>query len=235
MPHGGVITSGVEDMTVAVMGCVVNGPGESKHANIGISLPGTGERPVAPVYVDGEKTVTLKGDHIAEEFQALVEDYVARSFTRQDDQIAAAVWRLTREHLAQTKCKPCEGGESPRACRRVELLANLYGLGPLPAGSRRCAASSRFKDFYRTMSFVNALAHIGQHRGPPSGPRSRLRLLPRGIQYALHQGSVRERLHLRREGRPDTARLKPHRGNCLHRRVAWRPETGGVRRTRSYG
>ena len=67
---------GVEDMTVAVMGCVVNGPGESKHANIGISLPGTGERPVAPVYVDGEKTVTLKGDHIAEEFQQLVNQYV---------------------------------------------------------------------------------------------------------------------------------------------------------------
>ena len=67
---------GVETMTVAVMGCVVNGPGESKHANIGIALPGTNETPVAPVYVDGEKTVTLKGDRIAEEFQALVEDYV---------------------------------------------------------------------------------------------------------------------------------------------------------------
>ena len=71
---------GVEDMTVAVMGCVVNGPGESKHANIGISLPGTGERPVAPVYVDGEKTVTLKGDHIAEEFQQLVDAYVATTY-----------------------------------------------------------------------------------------------------------------------------------------------------------
>ena len=71
---------GVEDLTVAVMGCVVNGPGESKHANIGISLPGTGERPVAPVYIDGEKGPTLKGDRIAEEFQALVEDYVSRSY-----------------------------------------------------------------------------------------------------------------------------------------------------------
>jgi (E)-4-hydroxy-3-methylbut-2-enyl-diphosphate synthase len=71
---------GVEDMTVAVMGCVVNGPGESKHANIGISLPGTGERPVAPVYVDGEKGPTLKGDHIAEEFQMLVEDYIAKTY-----------------------------------------------------------------------------------------------------------------------------------------------------------
>ncbi len=67
---------GVETMQVAVMGCVVNGPGESRHANIGISLPGTGEVPVAPVYVDGEKTVTLKGDNIAAEFQAIVEQYV---------------------------------------------------------------------------------------------------------------------------------------------------------------
>jgi len=67
---------GVEEMTVAVMGCVVNGPGESKNANIGISLPGTGETPVAPVYVDGIKTVTLKGDKIAEEFQTIVDDYI---------------------------------------------------------------------------------------------------------------------------------------------------------------
>lgn len=78
---------GVESMTVAVMGCVVNGPGESRHANIGISLPGTGEIPVAPVYVDGEKTVTLKGDHIAEEFQVLVTDYVHSRYpdTARDD------------------------------------------------------------------------------------------------------------------------------------------------------
>jgi (E)-4-hydroxy-3-methylbut-2-enyl-diphosphate synthase len=79
---------GVEDMTVAVMGCVVNGPGESKHANIGISLPGTGERAIAPVYEDGQKTVTLKGERIAEEFQDLVEKYVARSFTRKDSEIS---------------------------------------------------------------------------------------------------------------------------------------------------
>jgi (E)-4-hydroxy-3-methylbut-2-enyl-diphosphate synthase len=71
---------GVENMTVAVMGCVVNGPGESKLANIGISLPGTGETPVAPVFVDGEKTVTLKGDHIAQEFKSIVEDYVHKNF-----------------------------------------------------------------------------------------------------------------------------------------------------------
>lgn len=71
---------GVENMTLAVMGCVVNGPGESKHADIGISLPGTGEVPVAPVYVDGEKTVTLKGDNIADEFQAIIDDYVRRKY-----------------------------------------------------------------------------------------------------------------------------------------------------------
>ncbi len=67
---------GVEEMDVAVMGCVVNGPGESKHANIGISLPGTGETPAAPVFIDGEKALTLKGDRIAEEFQEILEDYV---------------------------------------------------------------------------------------------------------------------------------------------------------------
>ena len=71
---------GVEDMSVAVMGCVVNGPGESKHANIGISLPGTGERPVAPVYEDGEKTVTLKGDDIAAEFEGIIDAYIARTY-----------------------------------------------------------------------------------------------------------------------------------------------------------
>ncbi|MFT4608270.1 MAG: (E)-4-hydroxy-3-methylbut-2-enyl-diphosphate synthase [Urechidicola sp.] len=72
---------GVESMNVAVMGCVVNGPGESKHANIGISLPGTGEQPVAPVYEDGEKTVTLKGDNIANEFMTMVNDYVVSHYS----------------------------------------------------------------------------------------------------------------------------------------------------------
>ena len=76
MPEWKQAYTGVETLQVAVMGCVVNGPGESKHANIGISLPGTGERPVAPVYVDGEKTVTLKGDNIAAEFQKIIEDYI---------------------------------------------------------------------------------------------------------------------------------------------------------------
>jgi (E)-4-hydroxy-3-methylbut-2-enyl-diphosphate synthase len=71
-------------MNVAVMGCVVNGPGESKHANIGISLPGTGEQPVAPVYIDGERGPTLKGDRIAEEFQAMVADYVVARYGTAD-------------------------------------------------------------------------------------------------------------------------------------------------------
>jgi (E)-4-hydroxy-3-methylbut-2-enyl-diphosphate synthase len=71
---------GVETMKVAVMGCIVNGPGESKHADIGISLPGTGEAPAAPVYIDGEKAVTLRGEGIARDFQKLVEDYIDRRF-----------------------------------------------------------------------------------------------------------------------------------------------------------
>jgi (E)-4-hydroxy-3-methylbut-2-enyl-diphosphate synthase len=75
---------GVENMTLAVMGCVVNGPGESKHANIGISLPGTGEAPAAPVFEDGQKTVTLRGEHIAEEFIEIIERYVARTYTQKN-------------------------------------------------------------------------------------------------------------------------------------------------------
>ena len=82
MPQWRVDYDGVENMTLAVMGCVVNGPGESKHANIGISLPGTGEAPSAPVFEDGVKTVTLRGEHIAEEFTAIVDRYVARTYQR---------------------------------------------------------------------------------------------------------------------------------------------------------
>jgi (E)-4-hydroxy-3-methylbut-2-enyl-diphosphate synthase len=74
--------TGVEEMTVAVMGCIVNGPGESKMADIGISLPGTGENPAAPVYVDGEKFTTLRGDRISQEFQQIVDDYVARNYAK---------------------------------------------------------------------------------------------------------------------------------------------------------
>ncbi|GGI54520.1 flavodoxin-dependent (E)-4-hydroxy-3-methylbut-2-enyl-diphosphate synthase [Oxalicibacterium solurbis] len=80
---------GVEEMNVAVMGCIVNGPGESKHANIGISLPGTGESPAAPVFVDGEKTVTLRGDNIAQEFQDIVLDYVKRRYGKEQKEIVS--------------------------------------------------------------------------------------------------------------------------------------------------
>ncbi len=82
MPAWREAYDGVEEMSVAVMGCVVNGPGESKHANIGISLPGTGESPAAPVFVDGAKTVTLRGDHIAAEFRQIVDDYVVSHYRR---------------------------------------------------------------------------------------------------------------------------------------------------------
>ena len=82
MPQWRAEFDGVENMTLAVMGCVVNGPGESKHANIGISLPGTGEAPTAPVFEDGVKTVTLRGENIAEEFIAIVDRYVARTYKR---------------------------------------------------------------------------------------------------------------------------------------------------------
>ncbi|WP_230181496.1 flavodoxin-dependent (E)-4-hydroxy-3-methylbut-2-enyl-diphosphate synthase [Aquabacterium sp. CECT 9606] len=80
MPVWRVKYPGVENMKVAVMGCIVNGPGESKHADIGISLPGTGEAPAAPVFIDGEKALTLRGDRIADDFQKLVQDYIDRRF-----------------------------------------------------------------------------------------------------------------------------------------------------------
>jgi (E)-4-hydroxy-3-methylbut-2-enyl-diphosphate synthase len=80
MPEWRVMYDGVENLTLAVMGCVVNGPGESKHANIGISLPGNGEAPSAPVFIDGEKAMTLRGDRIAEEFVGILDDYVARKY-----------------------------------------------------------------------------------------------------------------------------------------------------------
>ena len=84
MPMWKISHPGAENLTLAVMGCVVNGPGESRHANIGISLPGTGEAPVAPVFVDGEKAATLRGDDIAGEFVAMIDDYVARRYARVD-------------------------------------------------------------------------------------------------------------------------------------------------------
>jgi (E)-4-hydroxy-3-methylbut-2-enyl-diphosphate synthase len=83
MPVWKIQYPGVENLKVAVMGCVVNGPGESKHADIGISLPGTGEAPRAPVYIDGQLATTLKGDRIAEEFMGMVEEYIQKRFGKQ--------------------------------------------------------------------------------------------------------------------------------------------------------
>jgi (E)-4-hydroxy-3-methylbut-2-enyl-diphosphate synthase len=80
MPEWKITHPGAENLTLAVMGCIVNGPGESRHANIGISLPGTGEAPAAPVFEDGEKTVTLRGDRIADDFVDLIDRYVERHY-----------------------------------------------------------------------------------------------------------------------------------------------------------
>jgi (E)-4-hydroxy-3-methylbut-2-enyl-diphosphate synthase len=80
MPVWRVRYPGVENLKVEVMGCIVNGPGESKHADIGISLPGTGEAPAAPVFIDGEKRLTLRGEGLAQEFQVLVENYIENRF-----------------------------------------------------------------------------------------------------------------------------------------------------------
>jgi (E)-4-hydroxy-3-methylbut-2-enyl-diphosphate synthase len=90
MPEWRITHPGAENLTLAVMGCVVNGPGESRHANIGISLPGTGEAPAAPVFVDGEKSVTLRGDNIAGEFVAIIDDYVERRYGTPGARDAAA-------------------------------------------------------------------------------------------------------------------------------------------------
>src|SRR3546814_16382751 len=96
---------GVEDMSLAVMGCIVNGPGESKHADIGISLPGTGEEPAAPVFIDGKKHVTLRGQGIAEDFQKIVDQYVE---TRYEQPPCASPLEIgsecVRARVSQTVC-----------------------------------------------------------------------------------------------------------------------------------
>ena len=84
MPKWGQRYIGVEEMQVAVMGCIVNGPGESKHANIGISLPGTGEQPSAPVFIDGEKKMTLRGSSIAQEFKKVIDDYISLTYKEKE-------------------------------------------------------------------------------------------------------------------------------------------------------
>ena len=115
---GARATRAWKNMHVAVMGCVVNGPGESKHANIGISLPGSGENPVAPVYVDGVKTVTLKGENIAAEFQKIVEQYVADEISR------------------RTPADDSASRSSTRACMSRHAVA-IAARAPLPVTSRQ--------------------------------------------------------------------------------------------------
>ncbi|HPG89903.1 MAG TPA: flavodoxin-dependent (E)-4-hydroxy-3-methylbut-2-enyl-diphosphate synthase, partial [Hyphomicrobium sp.] len=95
MPDWKTRYPGVEALNFAVMGCIVNGPGESKHADVGISLPGTGESPAAPVFIDGKKAMTLRGPNIAGDFKALVEDYIEKRFggatTRESEKVAAEI------------------------------------------------------------------------------------------------------------------------------------------------
>jgi hypothetical protein len=137
---------GVEDMTVAVMGCVVNGPGESKHANIGISLPGTGERPVAPVYIDGEKGPTLKGEKIAEEFQELVEQYVARRFARKDDRRSNRGERMssstTTRWSTEVRALPRRGDRADAGRSTEEVGPARRRLEPGRRTGRRSSANS---------------------------------------------------------------------------------------------
>jgi (E)-4-hydroxy-3-methylbut-2-enyl-diphosphate synthase len=168
MPEWRKSYEGVEDMTVAVMGCVVNGPGESKHANIGISLPGTGERPVAPVYEDGAKTVTLKGERIAEEFQELVETTwpgVSRARTTRRGRGDGRMIAATTTPWSTRQCVPCHGGINaltPDEARRMlgRLLSSADGGWQLIEDGKAIKREFKFADFYRAMSFVNAVAHV---------------------------------------------------------------------------
>ena len=121
MPVWGAQYSGVEEMKVAVMGCVVNGPGESKHSNIGISLPGTFEEPVAPVYVDGKLKCTLRGDHIVEEFLVILNDYVDRTY--------AAKAPRSGGRLTKASSEPLNRGNRSS----VSALAAAHGIVRNPA------------------------------------------------------------------------------------------------------
>ena len=137
MPDWRADYAGAENMTVAVMGCVVNGPGESKHANIGISLPGTGERPVAPVYEDGEKTVTLKGDRIAEEFQELVDatSRAAMRAGRPDGNAEGTQLRALRRRRMAADAVACRRHDEAAACR-LGAGRGRQGDPPRPEVSR---------------------------------------------------------------------------------------------------
>ena len=169
MPEWRKQRAGVEDMTVAVMGCVVNGPGESKHANIGISLPGTGEHPVAPVYEDGEKTVTLKGERIAEEFQELVERYIERTYAGTPHERRAG-------SLAAKKCAPCEGGMAPLTRRRGERACarELHRDWKLAAGCQEPEARAQVQGFLPHHELRECARAYRERRGSSSRPGGRL-------------------------------------------------------------
>ena len=163
---------GVENMNVAVMGCVVNGPGESRHADIGISLPGTGEVPAAPVFVDGERTVTLKGDHIAEEFQAIVEDYVARRYGA----------RLSLKVRVGSLRAPAGAGRMIKMTQAFQKVAAIRGMNDLlPGASARwnnsrkscaagCAATAIATCARRCLS-IRACSRAASARSPTSSRR----------------------------------------------------------------
>ncbi len=171
-------------MTVAVMGCVVNGPGESKHANIGISLPGTGERPVAPVYIDGEKGPTLKGDRIAEEFQALVEEYVVPHLRAEGG---------CMNDLTQKNCVPCEGGVQPLS--REQAQSMMKQLGPhwtLADDGKSIRSEWKFRNFYPHDELRQRSRAHRERRGSSPRSRSRLGLLPRAATTPTPIGGLSE-------------------------------------------
>ena len=175
---------GVEEMHVAVMGCVVNGPGESKLADIGISLPGSGEKPVAPVYVDGEKTVTLKGERIAEEFQAIVEEYVRTRYARRSPG--------ARRERARKK-KPSPSGPSTHDARSSR---------PSAAWRTCCRMRPRFGKSSRTRAATSSASTATRNiRTPIVEPTALfVRGLGRGHRHR-REGDVHLRRPQRREPR----------------------------------
>ena len=140
--------TGVEEMKVAVMGCVVNGPGESKHANLGISLPGTFEEPKAPVYVDGRLFTTLKGDKIVAEFIQILDDYVESHYAAKEE-LAAKSLAITTNHVGTAAL-----GCPVERCSTVVLLAPIAELRPRRTAEGGCPT--------RSGSFLKAHASSGR-------------------------------------------------------------------------
>ena len=173
MPAWRLERPGVEEMTVAVMGCVVNGPGESKHASIGISLPGTFEEPKAPVFVDGRLVVTLKGDAIVPEFLEILESYVASRYATGPGREAAlpASGPFRRAHRSSRPRR----WRSSRACRRwkaVSMTQCSYSTTSFhrrrPPTSKRLSATSRRRPMSHLPSGLPSLCCSVQSPPPPS-------------------------------------------------------------------